>query len=466
VKPVKRGNEARRAAAKFPLTDLGNAERFAATYHDKLQFDRESGHWLAWDGSRWVRNGNAEAMRLMGVMVRSIADDAGTLEQSAADQARKWAHTSESRAKLSSAMELAKSQPQLDAATRGMDADTELFNVQNGTLDLSTGKLRPHDPSDLITVVAPVRFDADAKCPRFEEFLQSTFCADAELIAYVQRAVGMCLSGDVSEQVMFILHGCGANGKSVLIDAVFHVLGAYAGTAPPSLLTQTAYQEHPTEFADLRGKRLVMASELEAGARLKWATVKRLTGDELIKARRMRHDFFEFKRTNKLFLVTNHLPKVEDSSEAVWRRVRVIPFTHVVPIADRDARLLDKLRAEASGILNWLLAGYAAWRQCGLGVAGAVDAASRDYRHGKDSVARFFHECCVDGRSSAAGGERGVTWKQLADAYEAWCRSVDLSSVGPMRLGSRLTAMGFPSSTSRVGGKTAKVRLGLWLKQP
>ena len=190
--------------------------------------------------------------------------------------------------------------------TGELNANTMLLNVRNGTIDLRTGKLRPHDPKDLITKMCPVAFDPNARCPRWERFENEVFLGDRDLIGYMRRKLGYALTADDSIQEIDILHGDGSNGKNVLVDTVYRILGDYACIADDGLLMAKRFEDHPTGLADLDGRRFVVASETGDGRRLAESLVKKLTGNGIIKARRMRQDFYEFKRTFKIFLATNH----------------------------------------------------------------------------------------------------------------------------------------------------------------
>ena len=291
-------------AERFPLSDHGNAQRFAAENSGRLRYSFERGSWLACDGKVWRYDNSGAPMRAAKRCNRNLIRDASQASsdsdrQAMLDHARKC----EAATRLKAMVELARDE--LPVTFDELDADPWLLNVQNGTLDLRTGKLRDHDATDLITKLAPVEHDAAATCPTFDRFIRRIFDGDTTLIAYIQRWLGYCLTGDVREQIMPVCHGQGANGKSTLLDMVVWLLGDYASDAPPDLLIQRRGDEHPTELADLCGKRLIVASESEKHRRLKVQLVKRLTGDATIKARFMRQDYFSFNRTFKVALVTN-----------------------------------------------------------------------------------------------------------------------------------------------------------------
>ena len=318
---------------------------------------------------------------------------------------------------LANMLSMAKFMPNCESYVHEYDTDHFLFNVGNGTIDLRTGELQPHDPHDMITKLAPVQFDPDACCPKWLEFL-STIMADNEaLIQYLQRMTGMCMTGDVGEQYLFIFHGSGCNGKSVFLDTISGLMGDYAGEAAPGLLTTDGQRNHPTEIADLCGRRLIIASETEENATLKIQLIKRLTGNARLKARHMREDFFEFDRTHKLILVTNNRPEVHEDTLAVWRRIRLIPFTVSIPEQQQDKNLTHKLESEWPGILNWLIRGGLDWQQCGLCEPDEVIEATGDYRAEQHPLDLFFEECCSFDPFEI------TPVNELKDRYVLWCRN-------------------------------------------
>ncbi|CAG1010435.1 hypothetical protein PHYC_03850 [Phycisphaerales bacterium] len=448
-----------------PCTDLGNAERFADRWAGTVRYCHRTGKWLVWDGCRWKEDSQGTPRRLAGEVARSILREAAKCEDETLRKAlRGWAMTSEDRRRIDAMVELAKSQPSVVITPEQLDADPWLFNVRNGTIDLRTGKIRQHRREDFITKMAPVRYDPEAKCPLFDAFLLRIFAGRVPLIRYVQRWHGYCLTADISEQILPVYYGEGANGKSVLMDTMAGLMGDYTSDAPPQLLTESRQREHPTEIADLMGKRLVVASETEEGATFRLQLVKRLTGDATLKARHMRQDYFEFPRTHKLVLITNNTPRVRENSEAVWRRLRLVPFDVVIPEAERDKKLLQKLRAEWPGILAWLVRGCLDWQREGLGEAEDVTRATGAYRDGEDQVGRFIGECCqIDDRTPREGSEMVVAWAALAKEYGEWCQRTGERPMETRKLGAALDKRGFPSATRRLGKTTAKFRTGIGL---
>lgn len=410
-----RGDVARMSTQQVAalLTDVGNAARLVQRFGERIRFAFGPQQWLIWDGRRWKPDVRGEIIKLCKQTALSILDEAKRVEASRQEKFFAWALTSQRRERLSAMAALA--EPELGVSADELDADPWLFNCLNGTIDLRTGELRPHHREDLITKIAAVEYEPNAACPRFEQFLDEIFHADKELIAFIQRWHGHCLTGDISEQYLMIYYGEGNNGKNVLLDTINGIMGDWAGEAPPDLVTVRKHPEHPTEIADLMGKRLVIASETERDAQLRLQFIKRITGNARLKARRMRQDFFEFARSHKLILVTNNRPGVREDSEAVWRRLRLVPFSVIVPPERRDSHLIQKLKTEWPGILSWMVRGCLEWQRVGLKEPPAVVEATGNFRGTANGIDGFLQECCT-----FANDLSSVT-ADLREAYTDWC---------------------------------------------
>lgn len=395
------------------LTDVGNAARFVRRFKGRVLYCYATGQWYIWNKRCWRADDTGRVMRLAKKVVLTITDETRGKSESERDDIVRWWKKSQQRERIVAMLALAQSE--VAVTLEEFDRDPWLFNCRNGTIDLHAGILRPHDPRDLITKLAPVEFDPSARCPRFDRFLMEITGNDASVIDFLQRFLGYSLAGDITEQYLFIFHGEGNNGKSVLLDTVAEIMGPYAMEAPPNLLTKRGHEEHPTEIADLCGARLVIASETEEAAKLRMQLVKRLTGNAKLKARFMRRDYFEFPRTFKLILVTNNLPQIDENTEAVWRRLVQVPFNVIIAKKDRDPKLPARLRAERSGILNWLVAGCIAWHQRGLSQPVVIERSSRSLRHKTNSLFAFADAECE------LGPEYAITSAELSDAYERWC---------------------------------------------
>ena len=405
------------ACSPFARTDLGNAERLVARHGDDLLFTGTHG-WLVWDGMRWAPDETGEVMRFAKETVRSIYFEAGDLaapdDRSAVAE---HAIESEGLARLRAMVTLAETEKRVAITAAALDRDPWLLNVQNGTIDLRSGELRPHQRDDRITKLARVVYDPAASCPRFETFLEQVQ-PDPERRAYLQRLAGYACTGLIREHVLPVLHGEGRNGKGVFTNTLQHVLGDYALTVPSELLMAKKNDEHPTGRSDLLGCRLAVASETEQNRALATSLVKLLTGGDPIAARRMHKDFFRFLPTHKLLLATNHRPVIKETKDAIWDRVHLIPWEVRIPPEQQDLELGDKLKVEAPGILRWMIEGCLEWQRTGLAPPPSVVAATKKYRTDMDSLGDFLEECCV------LEPKAHVSRATLRAAYERWAEDL------------------------------------------
>jgi len=401
----------------IPMTECGNAQLLVRAYGRDFRFHAARGDWLHYGNGCWRNDEDGAIVRAAKRIARSFWREAENAENP--DFCVKHAKQSEKAAAIDAMLKLARSELGMTVTADQLDADPFTLNVLNGTINLRTGELRQHNPGDLLTKMAPVQDDANAKCPQWMAFLDRIMGGNQKLIDYLSRVAGLCLTGDAQEQELYIFHGSGANGKSVFLDTLAGVMGDYAAEAAPSLLTTQTHEQHPMELADLAGRRLVVASETEEGARLRVQLVKRLTGNAQIKGRFMRRDFFEFARTHKLVLVTNNRPSVRETTNAVWRRIRLGPFNVTIPKAEQDTHLLDKLRAEWPGILRWAVDGCLAWQRDGMQTPPEVMIATEKYRSEQDPLAEFLAARCILSEGVS------VSRTELLSAYQQWCKAMN-----------------------------------------
>jgi putative DNA primase/helicase len=443
----------------FKHTDYGAAERLHAAFGKEFRHCDALG-FLVWDGTRWKPDENETLMRRLALeTARQLFAQAATLNDNQREAWVKHSLSCERGAALKTAVEFVKTVPGVKVTVKQLDRDPMLLNVENGTLDLNTGKLRPHNPLDLITKLAPVTFDPTAECPRWLEF-QRTICADDDdLIAFKQRAYGYTATGKTSEDALFIAYGSGANGKSTELDAVLGILGDYANTAQFETFAVKKNEGVRNDLADLVGARFVSASEGENRQRLAEGLVKQLTGGDVLKARFLHREFFRFKPEFKIWLATNHKPVINGTDGGIWRRIRLVPYSVTIAPEKRDKRLREKLQAEKSGILNWILEGCKLWLEHGLGSAEAVTAATESYRQESDALLEFMTARCVVGEahSELAGN--------LYAAYQHFCEESGEEAFSSTLFGRMLTERGYIGATERRAGKVVKVRLGVALAE-
>ncbi len=438
----------------YNLTDLGNAERFIAQHGEDVRYCFPWAKWLVWGGARWERDDAGKVHRLAKEAVRGIYREASD----EADEERrkalaKHASRSEGADKIKAMLELAKSE--VPVSPDELDAETMLLNVLNGTIDLRSGELRDHRRDDRITKLAPVQYDPGAAAPSWQAFLERVLPGE-DLRSFVQRAAGYSATGDTSEQCMFIHHGPGANGKSTFQETLAAALGDYAMRTPTETLLVKRSGGVPNDVARLKGARFVTASETEEGRRLAEPLIKDLTGQDTISARFMRAEWFDFKPTHALHLSTNHKPEIRGTDAAIWRRIRLVPWAVTIPPTEQDRKLVEKLRAELSGVLAWIVRGCSAWRREGLKAPEEVRQATKAYRTEMDVLAAFLADCCVRGENEEEfAGELWGAWKR-------WSEETGEQTGSQKRFGGRLAERGFLNHRDSKTGR--KVWAGVSLR--
>lgn len=420
------------------LTDLGNARRLVRHHARDLRYCHPWDKWLIWDGRRWTPDTTGNIVRRAKDTVAALYREAAEIED-LKERQRLVAHAlrSESDSRLRAMIRLAESEPGIPVLPDDFDADPWSLNVQNGTLDLRTGELRPHSRDDLMTKVVAAEYREDASCPLWTAFLERIMGGNEALIAYLQRVVGYALTGDTREQCLFMLYGTGANGKSTFLETLRALFGDYGQQADFSTFLYSKDDRVRNDIARLMGRRFVAAIEADAGRYLAEVLVKQLTGSDTIAARFLFKELFEFHPTFKIFLAANHRPSIRGQDHAIWRRIRLIPFEVTIPAEERDRDLLAKLRTELPGILAWAVHGCMEWQHRSLAEPSPVLRATDEYRQDMDVLAAFLDERCV-----ASPGARGTS-KALYDAYCAWCQDNAEDPVSARVFGLRLKDKGF-----------------------
>lgn len=429
------------------LAELHAARFFAKRYGDRIRFCAKAGGWFVWDQRRWAKDDDGAVLRL----AHAAADEIATWAGGCADleQRKKilgFAIALQKRRGIENVVALAQS---LEAIAIGnparFDANPWALNVANGTLDLQSGRLRPHDPEQLITRIVSINFDPAARCDRWLSFLDEIFAGDAETIGFVQRAVGYTLTGSATEQVFFILHGLGANGKTTFLSVLSDLLGEYGLSTKPETFVDRKAGSATNDLARLHGARFVSSIEVADGHALAESFVKAVTGGDRISARYLYGEYFDFEPTFKLWLGTNHKPVVRGVDEGIWRRIRMIPFEQRFQGDRCDPDLRAKLGAELPGILAWAVHGCLEWQRQRLGSADAVRVATSAYRLESDTFATFLDErCVVEPHAIARAGE-------LFAAFQQWAEANGERPVSQQRFGRRLSDRGFSSERAAIG---------------
>lgn len=445
---VKKQDEDRGEPGARHLSDDGNALRLVDRHSDELRYAPGIG-WLVWDGARWRPDELGEVMELARRTALSIYDEARAATDSDVKLATaRWALKSEQARSLTAMVQLAKTDREVAVRVEELDQHPWLLNTAQGAVDLRTGKVMPCDQDLLLTRVCGAPVVSDAACPRWLSFLEKVL-PDSDVRQYVQRAVGYSLTGLTREKVFFICEGSGDNGKSVFMEVLTRVLGDYAVTTPASTITQQRMGSGvPNDIARLRGARFVPVAETAEGDRLAAELIKRLTGGDTVTARFMRQEFFEFTPQLKLWLATNHPPVVSDFGEALWSRIRLVPFHVRIPKAEQVPRdeLEGSLLEEGPGILRWAIEGAVAWSEAGLGEAASVVAATEAYRVDQDWFGEFLEECCE------AGGDGTTT--ELYQVFESWCLTAGQRPWSKQAFTRQLTQRGY-TAMRLSGGKRA-----------
>jgi putative DNA primase/helicase len=402
----------------FLHTDVGNAQRLVAAHGADLRYVPRWKVWLVWDGRRWRRDETGEVERRAKQVVRGMMHEAKKIEDKDTRNALAgWALKSEAAGRIKAMVDLARSEPGVAISYTALDQQPRKLAVQNGTLDLWTGQLGPFSRDDLLTKLVDVPFDPEAPCETWERTLSVIFGGDAELIGYVQRAIGYSLTGDTSEQCLHLCHGTGSNGKSTLLDVLAELSGEYGQQADFQTFLDRRHDSGPrNDVARLAGARLVRSSEVGDHKRLNEGLIKSLTGGDVITARFLYSEDFEFKPQFKLWLAANHKPVIRGTDYAIWRRIRLIPFEVTITAEQADRELPKKLRAELPGILAWAVAGCLMWQRDGLRPPERVLAATADYKSESDVIAAFLEDCCeLDPSYTESGGKLYTAYKRWAD---------------------------------------------------
>lgn len=423
------------------------AYRLASQYSGRLMFVRGLG-WHVWDGTRWAPDEKDEATgAVLDVLREALA--ASLSDPDLRADVRKC----ETFNGIAGVLSIASALPPLRAGTDELDADPYLFNCANGTLDLRTRQLRPHNPADRITRVCRGAYDPEAQQSDWSGFLSQVLPDDEER-SYLQRVIGQAVFGAVREHLFPVLTGTGANGKGTAYGAVAHAMGDYATIIDPGLLMTQQRGHGGPEMMQLFGARLVIGSETEEGKQLDAALMKRLTGGDQLTARNLYQPPVAWEPSHQIVYVTNHLPQVKGNDPALWRRIRVVPFDVVVPEEHRDTELPERLKLAADAIVTWAVSGWFAYEDLGgMKEPATVQRATSDYQTASDAVKRFTEEHCLTGPHFHARA------RELHEAWSVWAEDDGAEKLSEKRFSAELERLGFSADKTRVG----KVWKGLGL---
>ena len=434
-------------AYNYHLTDMGNAQFFADLHGENVKHCTIWNKWIAWDGKRWDVDKTAAVYRLAKKTVAELYKRAGDIEEQKAREAlARHALASENENRINAMINLAESEPNIAVQPDIFDKDPWLLNVKNGTIDLRTGELKPHDRADFITKLVPIEYRPETETPLWRAFLNRIMDGNNDLIRFLQKAAGYSLTGLTNERCLFICYGTGANGKSVFLGTLLKIAGEYAKQVPKELLIKRRYgNEHPTVIADLLGVRLATTIETEKDNIFAESQVKWLTGGDRITARFMRGDYFQFNPTHKILMATNHKPIIRGTDNAIWDRIRLIPFNVTIPPEEQDKNLAEKLEAELPGILAWAVEGCLLWQREGLCPPPEVTKATEKYREEMDILADFFVDCCI------IGPEHTEKNTDLYKTYCRWCEEQGEKPASQRTFSQSLQERGYRNERTRNG---------------
>lgn len=437
------------------FTDLGNAKRLINYHGGDLRFCYPWNKWLEYNGIHWAQDDTGGIFRRAKQTIACLYVDASKLDDKERRYVVNFALSCESNHRLRSMVELAKSEPGIPVLPAHLDHDSWVLNLNNGTVELKTGLFREHRREELITKHAPVDYDLGAKCLKWLSFLDKIFRGEKDLIKFLQKAVGYSLTGSTQEQCFFIFYGHGKNGKSTFIQVIAGLLGDYAmQTSADSLMVKKFDNGISNDIARLRGARFVSAVESGEGKRLHEPLIKQITGGDKISARFLHAEFFEYTPECKIFLGTNHKPDIKGTDYAIWRRVRMIPFTVQIPEAERIADYHKILiEEELSGILNWALEGCKMWLKEGLGIPEEVKEATAEFQDEMDLVGDFLEACCEIDEEAIFPN------KTLYTAYNLWSVAGQESPLTQVSFSRTLEERGYRKEKKAAGRVWYGVRL-------
>ncbi|MFJ2907800.1 phage/plasmid primase, P4 family [Streptomyces sp. NPDC087212] len=398
-----------RLVGQLGESDAMNAHALVAWCGGRIRYAPGLGFY-SWDGSVWVRSDTRvrqEIHRMGAALVLAGQTQA----------ARGFTMTS----RIDALMTELRSVPTVRVEAADFDNRPDLLAFRNGVVDLRSGRIRPHDMRDMLTYGLDIAYRPEAECLRWEAFLEEIFPGMPDMPAYIQRLIGYGITGHVTEQAFAVMWGKGANGKSVLVDTLTAVFRAISKTTPFATFEAKSSGGIPNDIAALRGARLVMASEGESGAPMSEAILKRVTGKDMISARYLRREFFEFKPSFLLLLATNHKPRFKSQDEGLWRRVKLLPFVRYFAPHERDHELDTRLLAEAEGIAAWAVRGAVQWYADGLQDPQVITSASREYRETSDQLAGFF-----PGVLERTTEDHVMNGTEAFNSYLDWCEAENL----------------------------------------
>jgi putative DNA primase/helicase len=424
------------------ISDAGNAEFFAIQNKGRFLYNHHnssSSGWYIQDGKRYRQDETDEIFQYAINTIKQLPACCIATDDTIFKKMLKHVVDSLAINRIRAMLALAKSRPEFAVISADLDRDPLLFNVENGTINLRTGTLQPHNKADRITKLASVKYDPEAQCPKWLTFIEEIFGGDLELIGYLQRVLGLCLSGLTDHQCFWFFFGTGCNGKSAFIKVLENLIGDYFMRGPADML-MCIDNRQTNDIARLVGCRVLVCSEVAEGSRFSEQRLKDLTGGDSIAARFLHQEFFQFTPVCKLIIAGNHRPGARGSDYGFWRRVREVPFLVTIP-EDKQRpfeELVADLCSELSGILNWALRGWMLYRSEGWGTCQAIDSATAEYKKDSDRIGKFIEERLVEFGGCTPG-------KEIYGDYRQWAKENGEYELSRKAFDERLKQHGFNS---------------------
>jgi len=444
---ISAAKKANRNVGKTDHGDVFNAEKFAKKFAGQLAYSHQKGVWMEFGNHAWRPDETGHVIQHAIDVTRDLLLDASQLtieaaktgNKATAEQAEeliRHARNSQNKPKIEAMISLAKTSRELAVKSTVFDANNYALGLKNGVIELDHNCFRDGEAGDYISKQADCEFDGDAECPTWLKFLQEVQ-PDPDVRAWLQRFVGYCLTGSISEQIFVVSHGLGGNGKSIFWDAIRKMLGDYATTVQFDTFTERPKDSLRNDLARLDGARLVLANEGQNGARLDEGIVKQITGGDEITARFLHKEFFSFKPRFKVSLITNHKPVISGNDNGIWRRVVLVPWPVQIPAEKRDRELDKKLEKEMSGILNWALEGLQKYNEVGLSpLPTALVLANADYRKDSDIIGLWLSDCAELNNSAK------TPIRDVYESYKTWSLDNGHKPMASKSLGDRLKERG------------------------
>ena len=407
-----------RKVVHYSMDDMGNAERFVANFGDTIRYNYTDKKWLYYSGKKWVTDFNGTCMRCADASVHTMKDELKHYLETDGEESDIYKafqkHIKTSRSHKSKENFMKEVQHHVPVMPSQLDKYKMVLNTPGGVINLTTGEVKPHKPEFYLTKITKCEQADDVNAPLWAEFLRTIFKNDLDLIRYIQKAIGYTLTGSTVEECVFFLYGTGRNGKSTFLEIIREIFGDYAANIQPEtiMVKPNASSAINSDIARLKGARLVTSVEPNEGVRLNEGLLKQLTGQDIITARKLHGEEFEFKPEFKLWMATNHKPIIRGTDTGIWRRIHLIPFTATIPPEKVDKDLRHKLQGELPQIFRWALDGCMLWQREGLEMPRAVLDSVKEYRREMDVISAFIDDKCET---------KGATQSSvLYAAYSSW----------------------------------------------